>query len=393
YLAPDGRVRDKAAIYEYNFRTRTMGDLVFEHDEVDVSAVVSNEKTRSAIGVAYAVGKPERVWIDERWKQLMASIDQALPDTVNSFTSLDDEESIGVLTATSDRHPTTYYLFDFEKIQLKYLADSRPWMEPAELAEVRPITVTARDGMTLHGYVTLPAGSAGKNLPTVVNPHGGPWARDSWGFNPQLQFLADRGYAVLQVNFRGSTGFGRQHYLAGRKQWGQAMQNDITDTLQWAVEQGITDPDRVCIYGASYGGYAAMAGLTFTPELYKCGINYVGATDLPTLFRTMPDTWNAGKEQMMEMVGDEDADREFLEQWSPVNHADRIQAPVFMAYGLNDPRVTYHHRDLMEKAMDAAGVKYETMTKADEGHGFSKQENVYDFYARVDSFLAEHLQP
>jgi len=224
-----------------------------------------------------------------------------------------------------------------------------------------------------------------------VNPHGGPWARDGWGYNPEHQFLASRGYAVLQVNFRGSTGFGREHLLSAFKQWGQSMQNDITDAVKWAIDEGIADPRRICIYGGSYGGYAAMAGLTFTPDLYRCGINYVGVTDLPLLFKTAPDSWAAGEEQMKVMVGDPDKEKEFLEEWSPVNHADKIKAPVFMAYGLQDPRVNIRHEQVMENALEDAGVPFEVMIKKDEGHGYRKQENRYDFYGKMEEFLAKYI--
>jgi dipeptidyl aminopeptidase/acylaminoacyl peptidase len=393
YLTPDGEPRDKAAIYEYNFKTREFGDLVFEHPRVDVANVISSNKSRDIIGVTYMVGTPETVYVDERWKAIMAGIDAALPNTVNQITSTDEDETIGVVTSWSSTQPPKYYLYDFAENTMEYLADSRPWVKPEEMAEIKSVEFEARDGLLLQGYLTLPPDSDGKNLPTIVHPHGGPWARDGWGYSPAIQFLASRGYAVLQVNFRGSTGFGMKHWLASRKQWGQAMQNDVTDALDWAVAQGHTDPNRVCIYGGSYGGYATMAGLTFTPDRYKCGINYVGVTDLPLLFKTAPDSWAAGIGQMKELVGNPKEDKEFLEDWSPSNHADKIKAPVFMAYGKRDPRVHIDHAKIMEEAMEEHGVKYELMIKDDEGHGYAKQENQYDFYGRMESFLAENLNP
>ncbi|MGA0265951.1 MAG: prolyl oligopeptidase family serine peptidase [Lysobacterales bacterium] len=392
-LTPEGDIRDKTALYEYNFATQTMGEMVYEHGVIDCCGVITSDKTRDIIGVAYAVGKPETVWLDENWKAVMAGIDQALPDTVNNMSSVDDDETIGVVTAYSARQPAQYYLYDFENKTLEFMADSRSWINAEEMADTQPVSFKARDGLELHGYLTLPAGKEAKNLPLLMNPHGGPWARDGWGYNTEHQFLASRGYAVLQVNFRGSTGFGMKHLQSSWKQWGQSMQDDITDAVKWAIDQGVADPDRVCIYGASYGGYATMAGLTFTPELYKCGINYVGVTDLALLFKTAPDSWSAGMRQMREQVGDPDTEMEFLDQWSPTNHADKIQAPVFMAYGRRDPRVNIKHLTDMEKAMDKYEVEYETMIKADEGHGFRKQENVYDFYGRMETFLAEHLNP
>ncbi|NNE06631.1 MAG: S9 family peptidase [Xanthomonadales bacterium] len=393
YITPDGKPRDKAAIYEYNFKTRKFGELVFEHPRVDVTNVITSNKSRDIIGVNYIVGEPETVYVDPKWKAVMAGINAALPETKNQITSTDEDETIGVVAAFSSTQPVKYYMYDFAGNTMKFLAESRPWVEPGEMAEIRSVEFEASDGLLLQGYLTLPPGSDGKNLPTVVHPHGGPWARDGWGYNPAIQFLASRGYAVLQVNFRGSTGFGMEHWLASKKQWGQKMQSDVTEALNWAVEQGYSDPDRVCIYGGSYGGYATMAGLTFTPDLYKCGINYVGVTDIPLLFKTAPDSWAAGINQMKELVGDPKEDREFLEQWSPTNHADKIKAPVFMAYGEKDPRVHIDHAKIMEKELKKHGVEYELMIKEDEGHGYAKQENQYDFYGRMESFLAEHLNP
>jgi len=391
-LTPSGQPRDKAGLYRYNFKTGEFGELVYENPEIDCCNVIQTRKKRDMIGVAYAVGKPEIVYLDERWKSIMASINAALPDTINVVSSIDREETIAVVTASSSTQPPRYYLYDFADNTLEWLADSMPWVDAGQMAEVRPITFQARDGMTMHGYLTLPPGSDGKNLPMIMHPHGGPWARDGWGYNPEIQFLANRGYAVLQVNFRGSTGFGMKHLLSSRKQWGQAMQDDITDGVKWAIGQGIADADQICIYGASYGGYATMAGLTYTPELYKCGINYVGVTSLPLLFETAPDSWASGEKQMAELVGDPDDEKEFLEEWSPSNYADRIRVPVFMAYGLADPRVNIRHATVMEDGLKKNNVPYELMVKKNEGHGYRKQENMYDFYGRMETFLAENLK-
>lgn len=389
-LNPDGTERDKAAVYEYNFKTMTFGDLVYEHDVVDCCGLLQNRKKRDMIGVAYMDGIPETVYLDEKWKNIMDGINQALPNTRNGISSMDDEETVAIVAASTSQQPTRYYLYDFEKGALEWLVDSRPWIDAEKMAEMKPIKYQARDGRTIPGYLTLPVGSDGKNLPLVINPHGGPRARDGWGFNPETQLLANRGYAVMQVNFRGSTGYGRDHLHSSWKQWGRAMQDDITDGVLWAIEEGIVDKDRVCIYGGSYGGYATMAGLTFTPDLYKCGINYVGVTDIALLFETAPDAWG-DMETMKEMVGDPKTEKEFLEEWSPSNHADKIKVPVFMAYGLQDPRVSIEHAKRMEKGMKKNDVEYELMVKKNEGHGFRKTENRRDFYARMESFLAENI--
>jgi len=392
-LNPDGSPRDKAALFEYNFETKQFGKKIYEHETIDCCNVIQSRTKRDMIGVVYAVGKPEFVYLDDKWKTIMESINAALPDTVNVISSVDHEETTGVVVSSSSTQPPRYYLYDFAENTLEWLADSRPWVDAEKMAEIKPISYQTRDGMTIHGYLTVPPGSDGKDLPMVMNPHGGPWARDGWGYNPEIQFLANRGYAVMQVNFRGSTGFGMNHLLSSKKQWGRAMQNDVSDGVKWAIEQGVADADRVCIYGGSYGGYATMAGLTYSPELYKCGINYVGETDLPLLFETAPDAWAAGEKQMAEMIGDPKTEEEFLEEWSPTNHADKIKAPVFMAYGLQDPRVNIRHAREMEDALQDNNVSYELMIKKDEGHGFRKQENQYDFYGRMESFLAENLKP
>ncbi len=391
-INPDGSTRDKAALFEFNLETMKLGDLVYEHDVVDCCGPLGNRKTKDIIGVSYTVGIPKVVYLDPTWKARMKAINQALPDTLNRISSMNREESIAVVASGSSTQPTRYYLLDMAKGSLEELPSSMPWIDPAEMAEMKPILLKARDGLELHGYLTLPHGSDGKNLPLIINPHGGPWARDGWGFNPETQFLASRGYAVMQVNFRGSVGFGRNHFDKGNKQWGRSMQDDLSDAVQWAIDQGIADKDRVCIYGGSYGGYAAMAGLTFSPELYKCGINYVGVTSLALLFETMPTSWDAQRVMMTERVGDPDKEKEFLEEWSPSNHADKIQVPVFMAYGLRDPRVDIKHAFVMEKAMKKNDVEYELMIKKREGHGFRKQENRYDFYGKMESFLAENLK-
>ncbi len=391
-INPDGSTRDKAALFKLRLDTMKLGDLVYEHNVVDCCIPIGNRKTRDIIGVTYTVDKPKFVYLNPVWKARMDDIDQKLPHTLNRISSMDIDESIAVVSSESSRQPTRYYLFDMDAGSLEALPGSMPWVESAEMAEMKPIKIIARDGLQLHGYLTLPPGTNGKNLPLIMNPHGGPWARDRWGFNPETQFLANRGYAVMQVNFRGSVGFGRSHLNKGNKQWGRAMQDDLSDAVQWAVDRGIVNKDRICIYGGSYGGYAVMAGLTFTPELYRCGINYGGITKLALLFKTMPASWDVKRIMMTERVGDPEKEKEFLEQWSPTNHADKIQVPVFMAYGLLDTSVTIEHALEMEKAMKKQGVDYELMIKKREGHGFQIQENRYDFYATMESFLAESLK-
>jgi dipeptidyl aminopeptidase/acylaminoacyl peptidase len=258
---------------------------------------------------------------------------------------------------------------------------------------MKPIEYQSRDGLTIHGYLTLPLGREAKNLPAVVNPHGGPWARDTWGFNPEVQFLANRGYAVLQMNFRGSTGYGRKFWEASFKQWGQKMQDDITDGVQWLVKQGIADPKRIAIYGGSYGGYATLAGVTFTPDLYAAAVDYVGVANMFTFLNTIPPYWKPFLDMFHDMVGDPEKDKAMMAAVSPVMHADKIKTPLFVAQGAHDPRVNKAESDQMVEALKKRGVDVEYMVKENEGHGFHNEENRFDFYEAMEKFLDKHLQP
>ena len=259
------------------------------------------------------------------------------------------------------------------------------------MARVQPISYQSRDGLTIHGYLTLPAGRDPKNLACIVNPHGGPWARDGWGYNPEVQFLANRGFCVLQMNFRGSTGYGRRFWEAGFGQWGLKMQDDISDGVAWLVKQGIADPKRVGIYGASYGGYATLAGVTFTPDLYAAAVDYVGVSNLFTFMQTIPPYWKPMLAKMQDMVGDPVRDKDRLAATSPALHADRIKTPLFVAQGAKDPRVNKDESDQMVKALKARGVNVEYMVKDNEGHGFHNDENKFEFYEAMEKFLLQHL--
>ena len=259
------------------------------------------------------------------------------------------------------------------------------------MASMQPIHYKSSDGLTIHGYLTVPVGEKAKNLPVVVNPHGGPWARDYWGYNPEVQFLANRGYAVLQMNFRSSTGYGKEFWTKGFKQWGKKMQDDITDGVQWLISQGIADPKRIAIYGGSYGGYATLAGVTFTPDLYTCAVDYVGVSNLFTLFETLPPYWEQGRQMMYEMIGNPEKDKALLEEVSPIFHIDNIKVPLFVAQGANDPRVKKEHSDQIVNALKQKNIAVEYMVKDNEGHGFHNEENRFDFYRAMERFFAEHL--
>jgi dipeptidyl aminopeptidase/acylaminoacyl peptidase len=390
-LTLDGERRDKAGLYSYDLEQRKLTELLFEHPDVDTGGVLISDVTETLIAATYYTDKPQVHYFDEEWGTEQQSIDTALPETINTFTSVTRDETTSIVTAWNSTQPPKYYMFDRGKKSLEELVESRPWVDSEQMAEMRPIQYEARDGLLINGYLTIPVGEKTGNLPLIVNPHGGPWARDVYGYNNEIQFLANRGYAVLQVNFRGSVGYGMDFIDAGNREWGLAMQDDITDAVSWAIEEGIADPQRICIYGGSYGGYAAMAGLTYTPELYKCGINYVGVTSIPLLFKTMPEAWESGRPQMEWRVGSPDQDKDLLEDRSPLNHIDKIQAPLMMAYGKRDARVDLSHALKVEKELKRHEKEYQLMIKKDEGHGFRKFQNRMDYYAMMEDFLADNL--
>src|SRR5258708_789478 len=256
---------------------------------------------------------------------------------------------------------------------------------------MKPTEYTSRDGLKVHGYLTLPKGSEAKKLPVIVNPHGGPWARDVWGWNPEVQMLANRGYAVLQMNFRGSTGYGRSFRQASFKEWGKKMQDDITDGVQYLIKEGIADPKRICIYGGSYGGYATLAGITFTPDLYACAVDYVGVSNLFTFMNTIPPYWKSMLEQMHVMVGDPVKDKVLFTATSPALHADRIKVPLLVAQGRKDPRVNISESNQIVDALRKRGVEVEYIVKDNEGHGFYNEENRFELYEAMERFFAKHL--
>ena len=256
---------------------------------------------------------------------------------------------------------------------------------------MRPVRIPARDGLSLQSYLTLPAGLAPKNLPLVLNVHGGPWARDRWGYHPEAQWLANRGYAVLQVNFRGSTGFGKKFLHAGDREWGAKMQDDLTDSVAWAVKEGYADAERVAIYGGSYGGYAALAGAAFTPDLFRCAVDIVGPSNIVTLVRSIPPYWEIQRRIFDLRVGNADTEQEFLESRSPLFSADKIKIPMLIAQGANDPMVKQAESEAIVAALRQRGGEVDYMLFPDEGHGFARPENRLAFYRRAEAFLAKHL--
>lgn len=391
--ALSNRGRDRLALVEIDPAKPDAETVLFEPEEVDLDGVGYSRLRKVLTVAAYQTDLPRRKFFDKQTEALHAAIARQLPDyefTLQSGTRAEDRY---IVAAYNDRTPGARYLYDVKANTLSKLADINPKLPEAQMARIQPVTYQSRDGLTLHGYLTLPPGREAKDLACVVNPHGGPWARDSWGFNAETQFLANRGFCVLQINFRGSTGYGRKFWEAGFGQWGLAMQDDITDGVHWLVKQGIADPKRIGIYGGSYGGYATLAGVTFTPDLYAAAVDYVGVSNLFTFMNTIPPYWAPLMPKFHEMVGHPERDKERLAATSPALHVDRIKTPLFIAQGARDPRVNKAESDQVVEALKKRGVEVEYMVKDNEGHGFHNDENKFAFYRAMEAFLKEHLKP
>jgi len=384
--------RDKAAIVKINPETGKELDNIFEHPEVDAGGLFYSRKRKVLTAITFTTWKKYRKFLDGQTEQIFKNLEAKLPGYEISLSSSTKDENTFIVRTYSDRSLGAYYIYTYSSNTLTTIGEVSPWLKEDKLAEMKAISFRSRDGFLIHGYLTLPKGKDPKNLPVVINPHGGPWARDNWGFNPEVQFLANRGYAVLQINFRGSTGYGRQFMEASFKQWGKNMQNDITDGVNWLIKEGIADPKRVGIYGASYGGYATLAGITFTPDLYNCAIDYVGVSNLLSFMQTIPPYWKPYLEMMYEMVGNPETELEMLKAASPVFHVDKIKTPLFVAQGAKDPRVNINESNQIVEALKKRGVEVQYMVKENEGHGFSNEENQFEFYKAMEKFLKKHMK-
>jgi len=387
--------RDKSVVVEFDIANGKEIRTLYENPDFDVSGVEYSKKRKVLTTATFESWKIEQYFFDEETKKIFDRVQQEVGN-LNIFIpwSTKDEDKF-IVRAYSDRSLGSYYIYDKTADKLTKIADISPWLKQEELAEMLPIQYQSRDGLTLNGYLTLPVGytmETAKNLPLVMNPHGGPWARDSWYFNPEIQFLANRGYAVLQVNFRGSTGYGKKFWESSFKQWGLTMQDDITDGVQWLIDKGIADKEKIAIYGGSYGGYATLQGLVKNPDLYAAGVDYVGVSNMFTFMQTIPPYWKPMLEMFYEMVGNPKSDSALLASVSPALNADKIKAPLFIAQGANDPRVNKAESDQIVEALKKRGVTVEYMVKDNEGHGFRNEENRFDFYRAMEKFLGEHLK-
>lgn len=381
---PDG----PDAIFAYDPATDTRTQLI--RDPVaDPWALIERLGTQEPAGAWFMSDRIRSRFFDEAspTARLYRSLEKAFPGQAVAVTSTTRDGRLALLNIWSDRNNGDFYLFDTESKSANLLYSRREWFDPAMVPPSRAIEVTARDGMKLHGYLTLPLGKE-KNLPLVVLPHGGPFTIfDAWGFDDDSQMLADAGYAVLRLNFRGSGNYGRDYLNAGARQWGKSMQDDLTDATRWAIAQQVADPSRICIYGASYGGYAALMGAAKEPDLYACAVGYVGVYDLEKMHKDDAAHSRSWKSWTNDWIGD----RNTLGEVSPVNLAARIKAPVFLAAGGQDERAPVEHTRKMEKALKEAGVPVESLYFKSEGHGFFTEPHRREYYTRLLAFLSTHL--
>ncbi|OWY38484.1 S9 family peptidase [Xenophilus sp. AP218F] len=392
FYASSNLGRDKSAIVEYDPKTGKEVREVYARQDVDVDGLSYSRKRKVITCAAFETDKPGRECFDADSKALLAKLEAHFPGYQVDIQSSNRAENRFVVAVWSDKTQGKRYLYDRAGDKLTLLAEITPWLKEDQMASMQPIQYQSRDGLTINGYLTLPKGKeSAKGLPVIVNPHGGPWARDSWGFNPEAQFFASRGWAVLQMNFRGSTGYGRQFWEASFKEWGGKMQDDVTDGVKWLEQAGVADPKRVCIYGGSYGGYATLAGITKTPELYRCAVDYVGVSNLFTFMTTIPPYWKPFLDSMYEMVGHPEKDKALLRERSPVFHVDRIQTPLLVLQGAKDPRVNINESNQIVDALKKRGVEVEYIVKDNEGHGFHNEENRFEAYGAMEKFFKKHL--
>jgi dipeptidyl aminopeptidase/acylaminoacyl peptidase len=399
YVASRAGGRDLQAIYRFDWKAgRPEPEPLFAIKDYDLGDdLIIDPLSREVLGFRFDAERAETFWVNKEIGAMQSAIDGALPNRVNSLSRVYGGREPILVTSYSDVEPTSFFLYSPGKKQIEQIAASRPWIQSSRMSSTTPIRYKARDGLSIPAMLTVPKGSTGKNLPLVVMHYGGPWVRAiDWRYDESVQFLASRGYAVLMPAPRASTGFGWRLYRAGWRQWGLSMQDDVTDGVRHLIGQGIVDPKRVCIAGASYGGYLTMMGLVKEPDLFRCGINWVGVTD-PEFMLTV--TWSdfnrvdVGRWTLPLLIGDPKKDAQQFANTSPLRRAAEIKQPVLMAYGGLDDRVPIIHGTRMRDALAGHNPNVEWVVYSDEGHGWLKEESNFDFWGRVEAFLAKNLAP
>lgn len=382
-------VTGRFGVYDYDFSTDTRGDAIFEHPEADVTSTLVGENGR-VDGVMYEDDRPRVHWINPELEHIQAGIDRALPGKVNTILDRTSDDNRFLIWSSAADDPGSFFVYDRAARRMEGFANPYEALDGRAFAAVRPIRFRGRDGTEIPGYLTLPPGGSERNLSLVLMPHGGPFARDSWAFDPWVQFLASRGYAVLQVNFRGSTGYGRAWVERGFGQFGSGMIDDLEDGVDWLAQQGTADPHRVCIMGASYGGYAALWAPIRHPDRYRCAISFAGISDVRAILRYDARLFSAprySRERRRRIEGEERTDLSLI---SPLQQVARMTVPLLIAHGEQDRVVPVSQSRNLVRAMTRAGTTPESIFFPQEAHGFTKPQDSVDFLQRVEAFLAAH---
>ena len=390
---------DRASIYEYSVEDRRWGKAAISHPERDVdpsnARFIADYRDRSLLGLSYTSDRPSVEWFDADRARIQKSVDAALPDSANAIQGHRGAQQ-WIVVAESDRNPGETFLLDAKTMRLEKLFSDRPWIDPKAMTATRWVRYPARDGLSIPALLSVPASAGGKPVPLIVDIHGGPHVpANEWGFDSTVQFFTSRGYAVLQPQFRGTAGFGWAHLSAGFRKWGDEMQDDLEDGVRWAVSQGIADGSRVCFYGGSYGGYAAIWGAIKNANLIRCAVAYVAVTSIDYLFDNAQTDLSrlADRSTLMAyQIGDPKTERARFKRVNPLDNAEKVGVPILLAYGGSDVRVPLVHGTAFRSALDKYNKEYEWVQYATEGHGFNRDEGVFDFYQRVDRFLSKHLQ-
>ena len=409
-FAPDGKSlfvvsalgSDKQRLVRIDVRTGKEMAVLAEHPKSDVAEdflsfpdfrplVVTNPSTHSVEAVAFEYMQYEWKILDPSVKADFEVLQKEHPESFFAVISRDRADHSWIVAENRSDGPLRFYLYHRDRKQAEFLFTPQPQFEHYKMRPLKAVLIPARDGLGLVGYLTLPAGTEARNLPLILYPHGGPWARDDWGFDPFTQWLANRGYVVLQVNFRGSTGFGKAFLNAGNRQFGLGMEDDMIDGVKWAIAQGIADPKRIAVMGASAGGYATLRGVSRYPDLFRCGVDMVGPSDVKILFSSMPAGWGAVKTRWVRRIGDVEHNDELNRELSPLYHVNQIEVPMLIGQGANDPRVNIKNSDLIVDALRKKSIPVTYIVYPDEGHGFARPENNLDFFGRAEDFLEQCL--
>lgn len=383
--------RDRMALVELDCVTGKEHKVIYSNPEVDVTDATYSLKKGKLIFASYETWKKNRYYLDDTVKVIFEKLDKLLPNTEIRIGSSDSEEKKFIIRSFTDRNPGSFYLYTPEDNKLVKLSDVNATLDVEELAEMKSVSFIARDGLLINGYLTMPKGDKRKKLPVVVIPHGGPDYRNSWGYNSEVQFLANRGYAVFQVNFRGSKGYGKKFWIEGFKEWGGKMQDDITDGVEWLISEGIADPKRIAIYGSGFGGFSALHGLFTRPDLYKCGASYSGFTNLFAYLKDIPPYFRPYLQMFYETVGNPETDADYFRAVSPVFQTDKIKSPVLIAQGTRDPRVNMNETNQFVKELRKRNVPVTYLLKDGEGQVFRNSKNRLELYKELEIFLAKNL--